>query len=233
MYSTHDPFPKSTRYEVKMTCPETYLPEIRSRIRMQSDPFAETYPPRQVNNVYLDSETARSLEDHLSGVSSRRKLRFRWYGADVGAVRGSLELKCRAGRLGWKRHYPIPHTFDLTRISWHDWLEQLRACAVDEVALWLSTMARPTLVNHYVREYLATLDGQIRLTIDYQMQAYDQLLYTVPNLDFPLAIERQVIIELKSDPTHLRRLSDILTRFPLRAARNSKYLTGIESALSR
>jgi hypothetical protein len=199
---------------------------------LQSDPFVETYPLRQINNVYLDSQAAGSLEDHLSGVSRRQKLRFRWYGKDPTAVQGSLELKCRAGRLGWKRHYPIPHTFDLTRISWHDWLEQLRAQANDEIALWLSDIARPTLVNHYVREYMATLDDQIRLTIDYQMQLYDQLLYTAPNLCFPLSIERPMVIELKADPTHLRRLSDILTQFPLRAARHSKYVTGIESALS-
>jgi hypothetical protein len=166
-------------------------------------------------------------------VSSRHKLRFRWYGKDPTAVQGSLELKCRAGRLGWKRYYPIAHTFDLTRISWHDWLEQLRAQANDEVAWRLSDIARPTLANHYVREYMATLDGQIRLTLDYQMQLYDQLLYTRPNLDVPLLIERQVVIELKSDPTHLRRLSDIMTQFPLRAARHSKYVTGLERALSR
>jgi hypothetical protein len=227
------PFSESTRYEVKMTCPETYLPEVRSWVRVQSDPFVETYPPRQVNNVYLDNEAASSLEDHLSGVSSRRKLRFRWYGEDASAVRGNLELKCRTGRLGCKRYDEIPHTFDLTCISWHDWLEQLRARTSDEGALWLSAIVRPTLVNHYMREYLATLDGQIRLTIDYDIWAYDQLLYTAPNLDFPLQTERQVVIELKSTPTHLRRLSDILTQFPLRAARNSKYITGIQSALSR
>jgi len=216
-----------------MTCPETYLPEVRSWIRVQSDPFAETYPSRQINNIYLDSQAAGSFEDHLSGVSSRQKLRFRWYGKDPTAVQGSLELKCKIGRLGWKRRYPIHQPFDLTRISWHDWLEQLRAEANNKITVWLSTTARPTLVNHYVREYLATLDGQIRLTIDYQMRAYDQLLYTVPNLDFSLSIEPRVVIELKSDPTHLRRLSDILTQFPLRAARNSKYLTGLERALSR
>ena len=227
------PFPKSTRYEVKMTCPEAHLPEVRSWLRVQSDPFGETYPPRQINNIYLDSQAAGSLEDHLDGVSSRQKLRFRWYGPDADAAQGNLELKCRAGRLGWKKHYPIPYTFDLTRTLWHLWLGQLRDQADGEATLWLSTVARPTLVNRYMREYLATLDGQIRLTIDYQIRAYDQLLYTVPNLDFPLPIEPQVVIELKSDPAHLRRLSDILTQFPLRAARHSKYVTGIESALSR
>ena len=233
MCPMRDPFPESTRYEVKMTCPETYLAHMRAWVRVLADPFTETYPPRRVNNVYLDSEAAHSLEDHLGGASSRRKLRFRWYGADAGAVRGSLELKCRTGRLGWKMHCPIPHTFDLTRISWHEWLRQLRAHTDDVGALWLSSIVRPTLVNHYQREYLATLDGQIRLTIDHRIWSYDQLLYTAPNLDVPLYGERQAVIELKSDPAALRRLSDILNGFPLRVARNSKYLTGIEHALSR
>jgi hypothetical protein len=221
----------SARYEVKMTCDEIYLPEVRSWVRLHPDGFVEAYPPRQVNNVYLDTFGAGHLADHLSGVGDRQKLRFRWYGRQDTHVQGILELKGKSGHLSWKRQCPIPRTFDLTQISWHDWMAQLRALVDREAAFGLLDIERPTLLNRYLREYSTTFDGQIRLTVDHEMRVYDQIAYHMPNLTLDIPIERRVVLEVKSDPSHLRRLSDLLTSFPLRVERNSKYVTGMQSLL--
>ena len=95
------PEPASARYEIKLACAPDSLDGVRAWVQGHPALFVETYPPRQVNNIYLDTFAADDLNTHLSGIGRRQKLRFRWYGEDDTAVRGSLELKCRSGHLGW------------------------------------------------------------------------------------------------------------------------------------
>lgn len=228
----HNPFAASARYEIKMTCDEMYLPEVRSWVRLHPESFVEAYPPRQVNNIYLDTFALDHLTDHVEGSSSRHKLRFRWYGDRDMGIQGALELKGRSGSLSWKRQCPIPCTFDLTQTSWNDWVDEIRTHADPNAGPWLSSIGRPTLLNRYMREYYTTFDSQIRLTVDYQMRVYDQTLYSKPNLDLYVPIPSLIILEVKSSPSHLGRLSDLFTGLPLRVERNSKYVTGMQSLLA-
>lgn len=221
----------SARYEIKMTCDETYLPEVRSWLRLHPEGFVEAYPPRQINNIYLDTFATDYLVDHLAGVGDRQKLRFRWYGDQDSDVRGTLELKGRSGSLSWKKQCPIPRTFDLGHTSWKDWIQEIRIHTDQQAIPWLVYIERPTLLNRYVREYYTTFDGQIRLTVDHQMRVYDQTAYLKPNLDLCIPIEQRTILEVKSSSSHLRRLSDLFTALPLRVERNSKYVTGMQSLL--
>jgi len=227
------PVPDSPRYEVKLACAPERLAEVRFWVRDHPALFNETYPPRQVNNVYLDSTAGDDLNAHLSGIGRREKLRFRWYGEDHTAVRGTLELKSRSGHLGWKLQSPIPRSFDLSRITWSEWMAQVRALAEGPARVWLASVERPTLINQYRREYFEASEGQIRLTLDHPMSVYDQIMYASPNLSFAVPIERQVIVEIKASLALWRRLPEILARFPLRAARNSKYVHGMQGILSR
>jgi hypothetical protein len=220
------------RYEIKLACIPECLPELRAWIQEHPALFCESYPPRQVNNIYLDSLAADNLETHLSGVGLRQKLRFRWYGEEHTAASGSLELKCRSGHLGWKRLCVIPRTFDLSRISWHEWMVQVRALADGPAQSWLASVDRPTLINAYRREYFEASEGEVRLTIDHPMLAYDQIAYASPNLLFAVPLASQIVVEIKAGLAQWRRLPDILSRFPLRATRNSKYVRGMQGTLS-
>ena len=38
------------------------------------------YPPRYINNVYLDTYVHSYFFDHVNGVPKRKKVRVRWYG---------------------------------------------------------------------------------------------------------------------------------------------------------
>jgi hypothetical protein len=212
-----------------MVCRETYLPEIESWVRLHPHAFVQAYPPRQVNNVYLDTFAADHLNAHLSGVNERQKLRFRWYGRQDKGIQGALELKCKSGSLSWKEQCPVPCTFDLTQITWPAWMAQMRDSVDREALLWLSRSERPTMLNRYQRRYYVTFDGQIRLTVDSGLRVYDQTTYQRPNLDLYTPIEWGAILELKSDPDHYRTLSDILRSLPLQVGRNSKYVMGMES----
>jgi hypothetical protein len=214
-----------------MTCDQVYLPEIRSWLQMHPAGFEQAYPPRQVNSLYLDTPEMDCLSDHLDGALERSKLRFRWYGRDHAAVQGVLELKHRSNRFGWKEYSPVPVTFDLTTILWHHWMQQLRAYAKGNIAVWLTWRDQPTLVDSYVREYYESIDQRIRVTVDHDQVIYDQVAYPMPNLSSCAPSDGQIVVEVKSGPHLCRRLSDVLSSFPFRAGRNSKYVCGMEKRI--
>jgi hypothetical protein len=224
--------PEFARYEVKLACPAEDLSEVRAWVQMHPLLFTERFIPRQVNNVYLDSLAANDLGDHLDGVGQRQKLRFRWYGEDYRAAEGALELKCRSAALGWKMTCPVPHAFDLERITWAAWMEELRACVDNQGLAWLASVERPTLINAYQREYYESIEDGVRLTIDYNVRVYDQVMHASPNLTFPLPMEPTAIVEIKAGLAVWERLPNVLARFPVRAGRYSKYVTGMLAALS-
>ncbi|MBN1639708.1 MAG: VTC domain-containing protein [Anaerolineae bacterium] len=221
-----------TRFEVKMTCDEMYLPDARAWVRLHPDVFGEAYPPRQVNNLYFDTPDLACLDANLVGVSDRAKLRLRWYGTDHVTVRGALELKHKVSQVGWKEICPIPDHVDLTTTSWFDLLTHLKAHATGQVGLWLAAADLPVLINSYMREYYESGDRQIRVTLDYEQVAYDQLMFPHPNLSLRAPAESRVVVEVKADSRLHRRVSEVVSSFPLQTDRNSKYVNGVMEALS-
>lgn len=222
---------RSARYEIKMTCDEVYVSDVRAWVNLHPGAFVEAYPPRQVNSLYFDTREAGCLTDNLVGISERTKLRFRWYGEDCSAVRGILELKCKLNQLGWKEQYPVPFTVDLTTTSWSTLLEHMRERVDGPFSVWLSYLNQPTLITSYMREYYESIDRQVRVTIDYDLVSYEQITHLKPNLVIGTPTPGQVVVEVKADGSLHRRVSDTLSSFPLQVGRNSKYVSGLVDAL--
>lgn len=222
---------RPTRYEIKMLYERTYLDQVRAWVRLHPDAFTESYPPRQVNNLYFDTREMDLLNDNLAGISERTKLRLRWYGKQCSAIQGTLELKHKANQLGWRQSCSIPATMDLTTISWSELVRQLQNHATGDIRVWLSRADQPALINQYMREYYESLDRQVRVTIDYDQAVYDQTVYAAPNLASRTPIEDQVVIEVKADASLHRRVSNVLSSFPLRAEKNSKYVRGVTGSV--
>ncbi|MBL7201586.1 MAG: VTC domain-containing protein [Anaerolineae bacterium] len=220
------------RYEVKMVCAEIYLPDVRSWVRWHPDAFAEAYPPRRVNNLYFDTYEADCVSDNLVGVSERAKVRLRWYGTDHSAVRGMLELKHKLNQVGWKERCPVPETLDLTTISWAELRQCLVGYAEGILSVWLAHADQPVLINSYTREYYESADRQVRLTVDSDQVVYAQVTYTAPNLLSRSVVESQIVIEVKAGVALHRRVSNVLSSFPLRTERHSKYVSGVLDSLS-
>jgi len=214
-----------------MTCDEIHLPDVRAWVNLHPAVFIEAYPPRQVNSLYFDTCEIDCLADNLIGTGQREKLRFRWYGDDYSAVRGALELKCKSNQLGWKEHYPISFTYDLTTTSWSTLLGHMRERVAGPFSVWLSHLNQPTLVSSYMREYYESMDHQVRVTIDYDQAAYEQVTHLTPNLVIRAPVPSQIVVEVKADATLHRRVSDVLSSFPLQVGRNSKYVNGIIESL--
>jgi len=214
-----------------MTCEGIDLPLVQAWVRLHPDAFVEAYPLRRVNNVYFDSHEMHCLEDNLVGVGERSKLRFRWYGTGYSAVQGFLELKHKSGQVGWKDQCPIDAVLDLSSGTWTDLVRQIKARASGAAALWLAHADQPVLINGYTREYYESADRQVRVTIDCNHVAYEQMMHAAPNLVARSHTRGPVIIEVKADATLHRRVSDVLRTFPLPTGRHSKYVSGLLGSL--
>jgi hypothetical protein len=218
------------RYEIKLTCDPHWLHQARSWIRLHSEGFGVAYPPRRVNSLYLDTLALTGLNENLVGVIERQKLRLRWYGDVLTEVKPNLELKQKYNMLGNKKVYPFPCSLDLTQ-PWQDVLSVIRANVPPDWQILLQIVNQPALLNRYQREYYVTPDGAVRATLDFDQIAYDQRLSPHLNLRYPLVMPDNVVVELKADQEHLKRLEEIAGGFPIPRNRNSKYVRGLLSAL--
>lgn len=218
------------RYEIKMVCARHRLSQARSWIRLHPAGFVVAHPPRQVNSLYLDTPHLRSLNDNLEGLSARQKLRLRWYGTSVEGIRPSLEIKEKCNLLGRKKQTLLPCELDLA-LPWSETLKAIHANVASAWQVLMQTMNQPTLLNHYQREYYATLDGAIRVTLDYNQVAYDQRLTPRPNLRIRLPLADAVVIEIKTGAKHAGRLEEVAAWFPPSRSRNSKYAQGLLASL--
>jgi hypothetical protein len=218
---------KSLRYEVKMTCSDLHLPNVRAWVNMHPEVFIEAYPPRRVNSIYFDTYDIGCLDQNLIGISERAKARFRWYGEDCSRVEGILELKRKENQLGRKELFPVPAPLDLGAISWSTFMQRLREQISGPTAVWMAGAEQPTLITRYMREYYESRDHQVRLTIDYDQIAHEQITHSAPNLEVRAPIPSLIVVEVKAEQALHRRVSNVLSSFPIQVGRNSKYVNGV------
>ena len=219
------------RYELKLVLDPFLFGEARSWVYAHSSAFRVAYPPRQVNNVYFDTWDHACMDDHLAGVPARAKVRYRWYGDTWHLGGGQLEIKKKFARLGLKETYPFLGDLDLAACTWpqfHQALVQGITSAPQEILDSLRALT-PVLVNRYQREYYLSMDGRIRLTLDYGTVAYQQGFGLSPNLTHPQPAQGDLVIELKAPKSEHSRIADVLSEFPQRCTANSKYLNALLS----
>ena len=96
------------RFERKFLVTDLDPREVASLVGLLPGLFREVYPPRSVNNIYLDTADAMHYRHNLDGLADRVKVRVRWYGELLGTVaRPVLELKIKRGLLGRKEAFPV------------------------------------------------------------------------------------------------------------------------------
>ncbi len=204
------------------------MPRVLAWLRLHPAGFSSSYPPRRVNNIYFDTPDLANVEDNLAGVSERRKIRLRWYGQTNEIVRGVWELKRKKAGLGWKETQKLGCSIALDRpATWMQIVPRLRGTASAAMAAHLDSRFVPTLINHYERRYYESWNGTVRATVDYDQAFFDQRFSAMPNLNRRKPSADDLVLELKAAPEHYDRLVGVVQSFPMRLARNSKYVNGI------
>jgi hypothetical protein len=221
-----------TRQELKLIAAPWMLPNVRTWIRLNGVGFYSPYPKRQVNNIYFDTPHLDSWAENLSGVTSRRKVRLRWYGEDAASVLGVLEIKCKRNKRSWKLSQSLSKPLDLTSSGWPDIVQIIHRELKEDLCRYFDFANSPVLINQYCREYYVSFDETVRVTLDYSPMLYDQRHTQRPNLHFSTPNIRDMVIEFKANPEHSEYLQELLQDIPLRISRSSKYSRGIAALMN-
>jgi SPX domain protein involved in polyphosphate accumulation len=214
------------RYERKFVTGNLSVAECAAILRRHPAGFFQAYPPRIVNNLYLDSAGLRSYHDHVDGAANRTKTRVRWYGPPAAHIeRPSLERKLKRGLVSGKLVEALP-SFSMNGEGVRATLEHTFSIASLPELLRLDLHhLSPTLFNRYHRYYFVSADRRFRLTIDSELQ------FAAPRTEstlVKLSSLPMVVLELKFAAEHLDAASVITNGLPLRMVRCSKYVLGIE-----
>lgn len=90
---------RSFRYERKFLVEDLMPFQATGLIKLHPRLFYSPYPPRHVNNLYLDTPEMENYYDNVTGAPQRRKVRVRWYGDPFGKVTHPCwKLNTRMGR---------------------------------------------------------------------------------------------------------------------------------------
>ncbi len=218
---------KNWRYEYKMVIGNVTLDELKEKILLHPKFFRERYPMRKVNNIYFDTINLSNYYDALSGMNRRSKMRFRWYGESISAVRGSIELKEKNGILISKTAQKINYDFNFDILSWDEIAKKIGESLNGNLRIEFNYACAPVVVNNYYRHYYESLDGDCRITLDYDLNTFDQRIYSKPNFHFKNPASEYIVLEIKADSGKDFNLNKITNFFPFRIYRNSKYTSGI------
>jgi hypothetical protein len=196
-------------------------------VRLHPAVFRKAYPPRWINNIYLDTPSLEAYWEHTNGASHRVKTRIRWYGEAEGFVSSPvMERKVKCALEGTKIFHPLP-AFTVDGMQTHKKLAQV----FDDAGLPPAILEdvrylRPILYNRYYRQYFVSADSRFRLTIDCQLK-YRPIHGLGGNWRSPVSQWAGVIIELKYDRIDNAAAADIAQALPFRLSRFSKYVTGV------
>jgi len=209
------------RYEVKLVGAESDFSRVNAELRLLPSLLRSLHPTRVVQSVYLDTDDGVAMRDNLSGISTRQKLRFRWYGEGSERVAGQLEWKCRNNSLGSKdvvRLEPI-EVSGTTRRSF------VRALHDQVPAVWQQRLRGrvPAQWIRYRRDYHGSADGDLRITVDRELRAFDQRFdYVLSNLR-ATPLPALLIIEVKASAERRDAIERWLQGVSLRPSKCSKF----------
>jgi VTC domain len=227
-----EPLKREFRYERKFSVEDLDANCVRVLVNQHPSMFYETYPPRVVNNIYLDTIDMENYHANVNGIGKRQKVRIRWYGDMYGQiVCPMLEFKVKSGSVGAKYSYTFA-PFQLERGFSQAYLEKMikESDLPDDAQLYLRTL-EAVLCNNYYRYYYASRDHRFRLTVDKDM-AYYQLKKANNNFRARWVDTRKTIVELKYEKQFDQHASRVASYFPFSATRSSKYVTGINFVYS-
>ena len=208
------------RIEIKDVFSALDLSKIERAIKLSRFSFYCPYPSRQINSIYFDDYSYRSLEDSIEGNSLRTKRRIRWYGIQKKKVDATLEVKKKQGKYSWKQLYKNKYTVNPNAKSWGGMIESKDEKYGPDNDL-LNQL--PTSIISYNRQYFCSFDGKVRITIDQNLQSFLQNFPFSTNLIRAKKHHNFMIIEVKVDSKDEHLIELVRQEIPFAPRRFSKY----------
>jgi hypothetical protein len=219
--------PESARLEIKFVSYEINFHEILQWLHLHDIGFHEHHSPRIVHNIYFDTPDYETFEINLAGVSSRFKVRYRWYGEELEPDKGTLEIKCRRNNYGWKESFKIKDRIYQPDLTLRQFSSNLIDALPPEGKKWFMNYSLPILLNQYRRRYFVSFDNKLRVTFDTKLAVWDQRFKPYLNIKNKGNMSNIMVMEVKFDPQDKDLASHFMHGLPLRNSRHSKYVSGI------
>ena len=216
------------RYERKFTAANTERDFLLQAIRRHPALFREIFYPRQVNNIYLDTQSLQFYHHNKIGIAERKKIRIRWYGDTFGLIKNpKLEYKLKSGLLGDKWTFDL-NEFEITPgFDTNTLIRIFEESNLPDAILSDLRLVQPSLLNTYKRTYFLSADTDYRLTFDEQMTYY-QMQHGTNHFLQKHQDMRDFILELKYGAALDNRADSIAQHIPYRMDKSSKYVNGID-----
>jgi hypothetical protein len=177
----------------------------------------EIYNERNVNSIYFDTNSLKLAKQNQNGLSSRFKVRIRFYGDLNNIYSPNLEIKIRNGNKGRKILYKLDkkrlsdNNFDLKNILKDDQINELK----NEIEFY---SLKPKILISYKRKYYSTLSNDLRITFDRFIQFNDGFISF-----------QKKILEFKYKDLSKSSVSLLIKNNPYRLTSCSKYLIGLQN----
>jgi len=209
------------RYESKVPLLRKELLALRPTLHDLGLYPKKIYPDRPVNSIYLDSLQLNNYFDNIAGISSRRKVRIRWY-QDLQDM--ALEIKSKKNKVSIKTSVPLNNQDSIIPTE-RRLLKDLMNSNPNCLSPYDTQFLRPTLKICYLRSYFELHPG-IRMTVDQKIR-YWKLR---PKSRYKETVSPVFsVVEFKYLADSGALLRELLREFPFRLTRHSKYVVGINS----
>jgi SPX domain protein involved in polyphosphate accumulation len=219
--------PQDSRNEIKFTDELSEYHLFLKWLKLHPAGFNTVYPDRRVNNVYFDSHEYMAYADNLSGISSRTKIRYRWYGTSLTPVRGALEIKHKRNLFIWKHIFEASSAPYIPTDNWNQIRQRLSSQLPPEGKMWLEENPMPVLINRYARKYFLSRNKKVRVTVDDRLVFFDQRFKPTPNVKYSANNPAYFVVEFKFNRSDRELASQYIQTIPIRISKSSKYCNGL------
>jgi hypothetical protein len=178
----------------------------------------------RVHSIYFDDTYLSSARESLAGVGRRVKTRLRWYDQPLASSRAFFEVKARRGISMSKRRFPITLDRPLGEIPFHRLVNGLLAVLPDDAGALLAARPEPTVLVSYRRLHFVDPDSATRMTVDWDVQGFDQTGLQVPGARFGAPWHDATIVEVKTPIDREGDVCRVLYPLRFRLTRSSKYV---------
>lgn len=221
------------RRETKFALPGVDAGKIRQMLLRHCEQQVHNESQSLVNSIYFDDHQLSACYANLDGLTSRRKLRLRWYDAQLPEHDTVLEIKWRENRITGKHRVHLRSETRLHELSNTDLIRLLQSTlstrdSLEKHHAALLNYSQPTLLVRYQRQHFVSRDRRIRLTLDCNLQFVDQRGRSCLSDKFPEELVNFVVLEGKTPVGAENELRQLIHPFHLRATRCSKYVLGCQ-----
>lgn len=210
------------RYEIKIPVIGFDFSRLQTIIKLHPANFKGVYSKRKINSIYFDDLERNSYFENIDGKSDRKKIRIRWYGSESDIIEPVLEEKIKCGHVGYKKIFALEKIKYTDLLNYEILQNYLNGISRQYYEYFRTTNLKAELLVTYLRSYYVSFNKKFRITLDEDIQFM--------SLGKPSrSIEKYSgnIIEIKFDLEHFGESSNILSYFPFRVDKMSKYATGI------